>query len=136
MHADSWPQLQGACLGSHKGQLVIACAAANSAAANSSSQATLASTCLAAGLAGLCAARDAREGQVLGVQLIDISLRGLHVKRQNALSRPLVAALQKVLRETQLGQAFFGNVARPQVRRGQPWRAGGRVLQAGQARMG
>jgi hypothetical protein len=41
--------------------------------------------------------------------------RGLHVKRQNAISRPLVAAFQRLLRETQLGQSFFANVARPQV---------------------
>ena len=29
--------------------------------------------------------------------------------------RPFVAALQHVLRETQIGQAFFGSVARPQT---------------------
>jgi len=48
------------------------------------------------GLAGLCAAATAPEGAVRGVQLIDISLRGLHVKRQNAFQRPFVAALQRV----------------------------------------
>jgi hypothetical protein len=52
---------------------------------------------------------------VRGVQLLDISLRGLHVDRTPAWLRPFVAALQRVLRETQLGQAFFGNVATPQV---------------------
>lgn len=51
-----------------------------------------------------------------GVQLIDISLRGLHVKRQSPLSRPFVAAFQRVLRETDLGKAFFGNVATARVR--------------------
>jgi hypothetical protein len=68
-----------------------------------------------AGLAGLQAALYAPE-RVRGVQLINISLRGLHVERQSPLQRPLVALLQKVLKETQLGQAFFGNVAKPQVR--------------------
>lgn len=50
-----------------------------------------------------------------GVQLIDISLRGLHVKRTSPLARPFVALLQRVLRETQLGQAFFGSIAKPQT---------------------
>lgn len=66
------------------------------------------------GLAGLQAAIHA-PSNVQGVQLINISLRGLHVKRQNAVQRPLIAAFQRVLRDTQLGQAFFGNVATPQV---------------------
>ena len=66
------------------------------------------------GLAGLEAA-VAQPALVRGVQLIDISLRGLHVKRTSPLARPFVAALQRVLRETQLGQAFFGSIAKPQT---------------------
>ncbi|KAI8464386.1 MAG: Alpha/Beta hydrolase protein [Monoraphidium minutum] len=53
--------------------------------------------------------------RVPGVQLINISLRGLHVSRQPPLQRPLVAALQRVLQETPLGRAFFGSVAKPQA---------------------
>jgi hypothetical protein len=49
------------------------------------------------GLAGLCAA-IARPQNVLGVQLINISLRGLHVDRQAPWQRPLVAAFQRLLR--------------------------------------
>lgn len=48
---------------------------------------------------------------VNGVQCLDISLRGLHIKRQAPLQRPFVAAFQRLLRETQAGQAFFANVA-------------------------
>lgn len=66
------------------------------------------------GLAALQAALLAPE-RVPGVQLLNISLRGLHVQRQSALQRPLVAALQRVLRETQLGEAFFGSVAKPEA---------------------
>ena len=43
------------------------------------------------------------------------SPRRLHVKRTPTLVRPFVAALQRVLRETQLGQAFFASVAKPQT---------------------
>jgi hypothetical protein len=53
---------------------------------------------------------------VRGVQLIDISLRGLHVKRTPPLLRPFIAAFQRLLRETSIGKAFFGNVATPRVR--------------------
>jgi hypothetical protein len=67
-----------------------------------------------AGLAGLRAAIDAPE-RVRGVQLIDISLRGLHEQRTSPLARPFIAAFQRLLRETSIGQAFFGNVATPQV---------------------
>ncbi|PNW75838.1 hypothetical protein CHLRE_12g558550v5 [Chlamydomonas reinhardtii] len=62
------------------------------------------------GLAGLQASIVAPE-LVKGVQCIDISLRGLHVKRQPAWQRPFVAAFQRFLRETDAGKAFFGNVA-------------------------
>lgn len=66
------------------------------------------------GLAGLQAAINAPE-LVRGVQVINISLRGLHVKRQQPWLRPLVAAFQRLLRETSIGAAFFGNVATPRV---------------------
>ena len=48
---------------------------------------------------------------VRGVVLINPSLRGLHVKKQPAPIKPFVKALQKVLRTTDIGQKFFGNVA-------------------------
>ncbi|GLC34735.1 hypothetical protein PLESTB_001229200 [Pleodorina starrii] len=62
------------------------------------------------GLAGLQASLVSPQ-LVQGVQCLDISLRGLHVKRQPAWQRPLVAALQRLLRETDVGKAFFANVA-------------------------
>ncbi|KAG2483999.1 hypothetical protein HYH03_017166 [Edaphochlamys debaryana] len=62
------------------------------------------------GLAGLQASILA-PSQVTGVQCLDISLRGLHVRRQPAWQRPLVAAFQRFLRETDAGKAFFANVA-------------------------
>jgi hypothetical protein len=68
----------------------------------------------AAGLAGLQAALYAPEA-VRGVQLINISLRGLHTKRLGPLRAPLVAAFQSLLRDTPLGAAFFGAVATPEV---------------------
>ena len=37
------------------------------------------------------------------------------MKRTSPLVRPFVALLQRVLRETQLGQAFFASVAKPQT---------------------
>jgi len=49
------------------------------------------------------------------VQVLNISLRGLHVDRQPAWQRPLVAAFQKLLRDTPVGEAFFASVARPQT---------------------
>lgn len=39
-----------------------------------------------------------------GVQLTNISLRMLHADKQSRLQRPLVAWLQRTLRETRLGQ--------------------------------
>ena len=62
------------------------------------------------GLAALQAAIYAPD-RVRGVQLIDISLRGLHVDRQPPLARPLIAALQRLLRDTAAGRAFFAGVA-------------------------
>eukprot|EP00878_Enallax_costatus_P002483 GHUV01002663.1.p1 GENE.GHUV01002663.1~~GHUV01002663.1.p1 ORF type:complete len:406 (+),score=72.01 GHUV01002663.1:129-1220(+) len=66
------------------------------------------------GLAGLTAG-ILRPDLVKSVQLINISLRGLHVERQQPWQRPLVAALQRVLKETPLGAAFFGSVATPRT---------------------
>eukprot|EP01036_Dinobryon_divergens_P031802 gene31802-41273_t len=48
---------------------------------------------------------------IQGVVLIDISLRLLHVKKQNPLMRPMVSALQTVLRQTPVGEVFFQQVA-------------------------
>jgi pimeloyl-ACP methyl ester carboxylesterase len=67
------------------------------------------------GVAGLQLAVDAPE-LVRGVVLINISLRGLHVTKQPALARPFIAALQRTLRETDVGRKFFGTVAREQAR--------------------
>ena len=50
--------------------------------------------------------------RVRGVVLLDVSLRELHLSKQPALIRPLVAVLQRTLRTTSLGQAFFAQVAR------------------------
>lgn len=66
------------------------------------------------GLAALEAA-IARPDAVAGVQVLNISLRGLHVDRQPEWQRPLVAAFQRLLRDTPLGEAFFASVAQPQT---------------------
>jgi len=68
------------------------------------------------GVAALEAART-RPDLVKGVVLIDISLRLLHVKKQNPLTRPLVSVLQTLLRETPVGKAFFKSVATPDTLR-------------------
>ncbi len=60
--------------------------------------------------------RARRPELVRGVQVLNVSLRGLHVQRTEPWKRPLVAWLQDTLRNTQLGQAFFGALAKPQVR--------------------
>jgi len=52
---------------------------------------------------------------IAGVQLMDVSLRMLHTTKQPPLARPLVSALQTVLRETAVGELFFGAVAKPQT---------------------
>jgi hypothetical protein len=69
-----------------------------------------------AGIVGLQAAVDAGADTVAGVQLLDVSLRMLHVSKQAPWQRPLVAALQRLLRDTPLGTWFFSSVARPQAR--------------------
>ena len=67
-----------------------------------------------AGIAGLQAAVDA-PSKVAGVQLLDVSLRMLHSKKQAPWQRPLVSAFQRLLRETPLGKLFFGAIAKPAV---------------------
>ena len=69
-----------------------------------------------AGIAGLQAAVDGGADAVAGVQLLNISLRMLHVRKQAPWQRPLVAALQRTLRDTPLGTWFFASVAKPAVR--------------------
>jgi pimeloyl-ACP methyl ester carboxylesterase len=66
------------------------------------------------GLAALEAALR-RPSAVAGVQVLNISLRGLHVDRQSEWQRPLVAAFQRLLRDTPLGEAFFASVAQPRT---------------------
>lgn len=66
------------------------------------------------GLAGLQASIVAPE-KVAGVQLYNISLRGLHMKRTSPVARPFIAAFQRLLRDTQLGEAFFSSVAQKQT---------------------
>lgn len=53
---------------------------------------------------------------MLGVQLQNVSLRMLHKKRQSAIQRPFVKALQTVLRTTPLGKVFFSQIATKRVR--------------------
>ena len=53
--------------------------------------------------------------KVKAVQLLNVSLRGLHVSKQPALARPLISGFQSLLRETAAGQMFFDSVAKPQA---------------------
>lgn len=62
-----------------------------------------------------CIADAPGNAKVYGVVLFNISLRMLHTSKQSALSRPLVKGLQWVLRETPIGPAFFGSVAKVQT---------------------
>lgn len=75
----------------------------------------LADTSCYAGIVGLQAAVDGGAAAVSGVQLLDVSLRMLHVRKQAPWQRPLVAALQRILRDTPLGTWFFSSVAKPAV---------------------
>ena len=59
-----------------------------------------------AGLAALQLAVD-RPDRVRGVQLIDISIRMLHIRNQAPWKRPFVKALQNTLRGTPVGSFFF-----------------------------
>ena len=69
---------------------------------------------LRTGLAGLTAAKQ-DPSSVRAVQVIDISLRMLHLSKQAPWQRPLVARLQRTLRESRVGVLFFGAVAKPKV---------------------
>lgn len=62
------------------------------------------------GIAGLQAAVYAPH-RVIGVALLNISMRGLHVSKQPPLARPFVRAFQDLLRNTFLGEYFFKSVA-------------------------
>ncbi|CAM6104500.1 unnamed protein product [Calypogeia fissa] len=62
------------------------------------------------GVAGLqCAISQPQK--VRGILLLNISLRLLHIKKQSRFARPFVKALQNVLKNTNLGQRFFKEVA-------------------------
>ena len=67
-----------------------------------------------AGLAGLQAAIF-RPDLVRGVQLMNISLRLLHLKKQPAWKKPVVKALQTALHSSFVGPLFFSLLAKPQV---------------------
>lgn len=54
-------------------------------------------------------------GLVRAVALLDPSLRMLHVTKQMPWERPFVPAIQWALRETAMGEFFFGLVAKPQT---------------------
>eukprot|EP00850_Spirogloea_muscicola_P001118 SM000004S14988 [mRNA] locus=s4:655538:659035:+ [translate_table: standard] len=64
------------------------------------------------GITGLQAALDGPE-QVRGLVLLNVSLRQLHISKQDWYAKPFVKALQNVLRETNLGRMFFKSVAKP-----------------------
>ena len=77
----------------------------------------------AAGVAGLQAAIDG-PSRVRGVQLMNISLRMLHISKQSPIQRPLVRALQTTLRTTGAGAAVLQagrNAAGARAWRGAPW---------------
>jgi len=62
---------------------------------------------------GIAALQAAADDPLLvpAVQVMNISLRMLHVDKQAPWQRPLIAALQRALRTTPLGPAFFSQVA-------------------------
>lgn len=62
------------------------------------------------GVAGLQAAVYEPD-MCLGVVLLNISLRGLHVTKQPAFARPLIRAFQDLMRNTYVGEYFFQQVA-------------------------
>jgi pimeloyl-ACP methyl ester carboxylesterase len=66
------------------------------------------------GVAGLQAALDKREN-ILGLCLINISMRGLHVTKQPVFAKPLIEAFQTFLRTSPIGPKFFANVARKET---------------------
>lgn len=58
---------------------------------------------------------ECRNGVRMPVQVHNISLRMLHITKQSPLQRLFIVRLQKFLRETKLGTAFFGAVAKPKA---------------------
>ena len=48
-------------------------------------------------------------------QVHNISLRMLHLTKQTRIQRVFVARLQRLLRETRVGETFFRAVAQPKV---------------------
>lgn len=73
------------------------------------------------GLAGLQAAIDdatattslSSSSLIAAVQVINISLRMLHIDKQTSWQRPIVKFIQDTLRESSLGSAFFSTIATP-----------------------
>ncbi|XP_024518304.1 pheophytinase, chloroplastic [Selaginella moellendorffii] len=66
------------------------------------------------GIVGLEAALT-RPASVKGLQLINISLRLLHIKKQARFARPFIKAFQELLRQTAVGKAFFKSVTTPET---------------------
>eukprot|EP01038_Epipyxis_sp_PR26KG_P013760 gene13760-18453_t len=66
------------------------------------------------GVAGLQSAVQ-RPDLIKGIVLIDISLRMLHIKKQNPALKPFVKILQNTLRETNVGKTFFKQIATPKA---------------------
>ena len=69
------------------------------------------------GVAGLQAAVDGGDEAVRAVLCLNISLRGLNVRRQPPLVSKAVGVLQKVLRETPVGEFFYAQIAQPRALR-------------------
>ena len=67
--------------------------------------------------AGLQAAVDGGDEAVRAVLCLNISLRGLNVRRQPPLVSKAVGVLQKVLRETPVGEFFYAQIAQPRALR-------------------
>ncbi|CAI5968523.1 unnamed protein product [Closterium sp. NIES-64] len=53
--------------------------------------------------------------KTLGLLLLNISLRNLHIRKQPFFARPFVSLLQSTLRSTSLGEQFFASVATPRA---------------------
>ena len=63
------------------------------------------------GVAGLQASLTQDNSKIIkGIILIDISLRLLHVTKQNPLQRVVVPVIQRLFRETFIGKYFFKQV--------------------------
>lgn len=62
------------------------------------------------GIVGLQLAKK-RPDLVLGVVVLNISLRMLHIKKQPWYIKPFVKAIQNTLRESPLGEVFFKRVS-------------------------